>query len=330
MKTNKKYLVAAIMLTMGIVVFLAGFAVAGFDLKNIGTESPYEERYFTADGDVDFIWIKDSNMPIEFRSSDDDQIHILYFENEETRYTIDSENGSLKMRKNTNRKWFHWFFTIDFASWDTKVVVSIPRSYRGTIEVTTSNGRVEFSDIRTEQLTAGTSNARIELRDVGITGDLKLENSNGSVLVNGVSVERDFFAQTSNARISVDKTEIGGNGVCRTSNGVIRVADSTAQSFDLDTNNGQIDLERMSAASDLSAETSNSDIQLTEADVGRSITCISSNGDIKGSIVGKMEDFSITSDTSNGKNNLPTHTDSGAKEADIRTSNASINIDFVK
>ena len=117
---------------------------------------------------------------------------------------------------------------------------------------------------------------------------------------------RPMIITTSNARIAADDTNAGKMLKMVTSNGSISAVNVSAPKFIAHTSNGSIKVQGINSGE---------------------ITIATANGSIAGTIPGRMEDYAITSKTSNGKNNLPNGT-AGAKKLDVRTSNGSISVDF--
>jgi P pilus assembly chaperone PapD len=93
------------------------------------------------------------------------------------------------------------------------------------------------------------------------------------------------------------------------------------------TSNGKITAEGVSASQSLTLKTSNGGIRVSNLD-SAAISLITSNAGIKGSLPGKMADYTVKSATSNGKNNLPNERAGGEKTLNVKTSNANISLEF--
>ena len=122
------------------------------------------------------------------------------------------------------------------------------------------------------------------------------------------------------------------NGICgsmaklTSSNATANVQDSAVNDLFIKSSNGGLRIEDVTGGK-LHAQTSNGSVKVSGINA-EDVTLISSNGSISGDICGEMTDYAVTSKTSNGKNNLPNGT-AGARTLDVRTSNASIAIEFV-
>ena len=326
---NKKVFVPASILIAGLVLFFVGFAMAGFQLEELSTAIPYEEKTYT-DEHVASIVVKDSNVPVEFAVSKENRVTVRYFENEEYQYTIENQNGRLSIEKANHRKWYLHMFSFEWATQDVKLVVMVPESFQGDVAISTSNGQIDFSDGHVAKATLSTSNGRITVQNAETMGNLEVKTSNGRISLDRVKAGGDAQLVTSNANIEV--TELTASNIdVKSSAGNISINNTTAAlDIKVKSSNGQVVLDQVSAARNVNADTSNSGIKLTKLNVGRSVSCGTSNGKISGTIVGRMEEFSITSSTTNGDNNLPKKTDNGEKNANFKTSNSDIEIAFEK
>lgn len=329
-KGNKKYIIAGSMFVAGLLIFIVGFASVGFDLARISTESAYIEKEFTELEEVTQIQVSTQNHAVEFVSTKEEQLHIRYFENEENTFLIENNGGHLRIEMKNNLKWYNRFFMFDLNSQDKKMVISVPESFKGEIDVKNSNGDIDFFSVQMQKMTVRNSNGKIVVSGLSITEELDAKTSNSSIRIENIQIGGNMKLTNSNGEITLRDADIDGKSIYKTSNSSINLVDLSGENFDLQTNNGKISLENITAQREILAKTSNSSIFLDHVDVEESISCTNSNGSIKGTIVGAMQDFSITSHTSNGNNNLPSDTNKGEKKAHFKTSNSSIQVNFTK
>jgi len=74
------------------------------------------------------------------------------------------------------------------------------------IEARTTNGRIEASHLETEEILLETTNARVEVRDV--VGDVRVRSSNGRIDFHNPTIAQEVNLQTTNGRIDVNLTEV--------------------------------------------------------------------------------------------------------------------------
>jgi len=157
---------------------------------------------------------------------------------------------------------------------------------------------------------------------------------NGSVLdpaeLITVYIPKDFSGditvETANSAITASNFEKLGNLSCETSNSAIKMSDVSAQNIKLQSRNAVISLEDVTAAVRLSAQTENAAISLQRI-ASPDIALKTGNAMVSGTILGREEDYTIDSKTSNAKSNLQSRS-GGDKKLSVSTSNAMINLRF--
>jgi len=308
MKSHKIYILAAISLLVGLVVFTIGFALAGFDITKIGTETEYQEKNFVSTGTVKDIVIDESNLSVEIVQSMDEQVHVTYYENDKDYYDIgQSADGTLRIIKKNHRKWYDYFFNINFQS--VKLIVAVPDDFSGDISGESSNAKIHLSGIHARDIHLDTSNGKIEAENIVISGKFEASTSNASITLSNVTASGDIFCDTSSGKISLDKLE--------------------GKNININTSNGSVILKSTLSNENILIETSNGSVNFDDIRFKTELDCHNSNGSVKGAITGKITDYTIKSETSNGKNNLPEKLNGGSKTIIIETSNGSIEIDFI-
>jgi len=143
-------------------------------------------------------------------------------------------------------------------------------------------------------------------------------------------INSDFNILTSKGNIVLSKINIGGSVEAATSDGKIEVTNVTVHdNLKLTTKNDDIILTAANTAGSIDAAISNGNIKLEKAAVDDTLKLTTKNGDITGTIIGSYDVFSISSDASKGKSNLPESKSGGSKTLDASTNNGDINLEFV-
>ena len=168
--------------------------------------------------------------------------------------------------------------------------LKLPREYAGSLD-------------------ARTRNAHITMRDIQVWGDLYLKASNNSMKVRDVSA-RQAELVTSNARLTAERVRTTGDLLLKTSN-------------------SRLTAEHVKAGSNLTLRTSNARLLFEDVDAD-ALTLTTSNARVEGTLPHPAQAYTVTSGTSNGKNNLRGHSHQGAKRLDVHTSNANIQVLFAE
>ena len=95
------------------------------------------------------------------------------------------------------------------------------------------------------------------------------------------------------------------------------------------TTNEAIDVAPLSVSREVSLDSNGGDLNFEKIDVGESLTVTAKNGNITGSVLGGMDDFSITCEYKKGECNLPESKEGGTKSLKANCNNGDIAIQFV-
>lgn len=249
------------------------------------------------------------------------KVALNYEDDPNGKYEVSLEGGVLTLKYTAEKR----SFFRNIFGWRQKaaeVTVELPNGWEGIADIRTENAAVSAS-VAINELMMHTSNGAITLEDATIRR-INGKTSNGALRLECVTcVEMELG--TSNGRIVAQ--DITGKTVKLTSgNASVNVHAATVNDMSLRSSNGGLRIEDVTGGK-LHAQTSNGSVKVSGINA-EDVTLISSNGSISGDICGEMTDYAVTSKTSNGKNNLPNGT-AGARKLDVRTSNASIAIEFV-
>lgn len=285
----------------------------------VAEEEPEEkesrDKEIRRDADcVKELHVKADNQRVQLTTGDTDEIVLRYRIEDGDIYQLHEENGVLTLEhthrpvssykidpgKLTVENFFDEvgkflgsinlgnIFQINGNGKPRCIEVVLPRVFKGKIKVTTSNSRISADNVT-------------------CLDEVRLQSSNARIVLNHM-VARTLYAGTSNSRIVLEDTYVREMLDATTSNSSVNVKNVTCdENIRLCTSNGAIRLEMIE---------------------GKNITMKTSNSPISGTVKGAMEDYAITSGTSNGHNNLPC-SDIGEKQLTAKTSNGNISVEFV-
>jgi hypothetical protein len=292
MKKSNKVLVImmVVLLVIGSLFMLSAVVVAKGDFSLLTGAKAFEEKnYSVASSGISNINLRGANAKLNATKSNDDQIHLTYFENDKEHYDISvSQSGELSIIGRNDYQWYDYLrFNLNSSE---SIDIAIP-----------DNSKCNLS----------------------------LRTSNGNMTVNSLSVDGNISSETSNGSIDTNDINITGSFDAKTTNGAITENNISSKEFSANSSNGKINLTNVTSLESITGTTSNGEIGITNIIAGTGIRLQSSNGRISGIIKGNMRDFGITSHTSNGSNNLPNNMPGGTKTLDVTTSNGAIDISFM-
>ncbi|MFE4764482.1 DUF4097 family beta strand repeat-containing protein [Bacillus mycoides] len=244
---------------------------ASSDKKNSSIK--YEEKSYSLEADkISKISLAAMDRSVDVVKSNDNEIHITYFENDKEFYAINvSDEKSLIMQAKTDKE-LKDYVGLNSDKTHRNIKISVPHGIESGIEIKTSKGDINLSE-------------------VNISGSVEATTSNGKIKASNVKSEKSFKVETKNDDINLSNVDVKG-------------------SIDASVSNGNLDIEKVA--------------------VDDALKLKSKNGSINGTIVGSYDVFSISSQASKGKNNLPENKSGGDKKLDVNANNGDIDLKFVR
>lgn len=276
------YIVAAISLAAGTLMFFIGFMMTGFDIQKLSTAPPYTEKIYVAQQDISSVYIHDENCRIILTPSADGDIHISYAENENNTYSISENNGKLTVEKKATVSWNFMLFSVSF--YVPRLEVQIPADFSGDIVAITKNSSIYIDGISGETLECESKNGKIEIKNSVIANTLIAETSNSAINLDTVRA-RSMDLKTSNGHIELEAVRSDSDIFAETSNGKIKFYDvNFFGELNCKTSNAKIEGELKGLIDDYSyyCKTSNGSCSLPENMTAgdKKVTLRTSNGNI--------------------------------------------------
>lgn len=159
-------------------------------------------------------------------------------------------------------------------------------------------------------------------------GRLIVEDANASVQVKGIGGISELHVHTSNSSIQCQDIQVSGTASLETGNSSITVCRLEGDALTVKTGNAKIRLDQIRVKGVVYAKTSNSIVEVRKVDASE-IRLKTSNSKIRGSVVGDLAQYEISSRTVNASSNLPrNYKGSGERKLTAETSNGAIHITF--
>ena len=336
---------------------LEGIDVAAEDMKIVVSPSPDGQVHLTYwESAADIVTVGVNNGRLEFRHNTEESwidnfIHGFWNGLSRLRHYIEVKipsdyTGSLLVSNDNAALSASGLSALSGASFYAKNAsleltdITSP----GALTAETTNGSLSLDRVSAGSARITNTNARIRLIDTHL-GDTVLQTDNGSVLLSSVSVgsltaktkNASFDAEsltgtgrveleTTNGSLSAIDVKTAGDLSLKSKNGNVRATNCSSAALTAGTSNGKIDLSRCKAER-IQAETSNSAHEFDRLE-SLDITLSSSNGGIRGSVLGREEDYVIVTRTTNGSSNITDRVGDLPGRLNISTTNASIRVTF--
>ena len=150
---------------------------------------PFEEKEYTAEGQIKAIDLDVRDREIEVMRSGDEQVHIQYSENDKEYYDISvSDEAVLTMTGASDKDWTDYIGGKPSAE-NRKIILQIP-------------------DALLENLTLSTTNEDITLPELAVTGNISVSSNGGNIVFGNLDVGDGLYLTVKNGDIS--GTVVGG------------------------------------------------------------------------------------------------------------------------
>ncbi len=255
------------------------------------------------------------NKRVNIYPSDDDMVHIEYYDSTLSWTTINEGDDELSLIY--DHEWYSGFAFSMFIR---------HRMYH-TMDI-------YLPDHAYQEIVIHSTNGSFDIEDRLFAAKLELSTSNGTFDLENVDVQNDVSLSTSNGDISLDDVNITGDLEIGSSNGEIYLNQVTSVLVDAATSNGRITVNQVDCDT-LDVSTSNGRIEATEV-TANDVVMISSNGDVHLDVIGLKTDYDYELETTIGQIRIDGER-SGSIDIDydndksivLRTTNGDISLDFV-
>lgn len=312
------------LLVLGLVTAGIGFALAKGDFNRLfPAAAQFEAAKDFSGGDITGLVVDADYNGISLVPSEDEDIHITYYEEEKGDYTFTVADQILTIEPVKKP----WWQQIGVFTYQSKImVIEVPET-------------MEF-------ITAEASAASFAMEDIALKGDLAVESDAGAVKLKGVASKNlsvDSSAggvvldqvTTGQIKISADAGRVSFTDVTakdasvKVSAGKVTGKNITVAGLTIDSDAGAVVLDTVTVST-AQIKTSAGRIEFAKLTVAKALTLNSDYGAIRGSLYGDLTDFTVTTRVEAGKSNLPPSYQGGAKTLDVFADAGAVEIDFLK
>ena len=206
------------------------FILSSFLLTGCSDNSePFEEKSYTPDTQINEINLDVRDREIEVLLSEDEQIHIKYYENSKEYYDISvSDENVLTMTSASNKDWIDYIGVKPSAE-NRKISLQIP-------------------DTLLDSLTLSTTNEDISVPALAVTGSINISSNGGNITFESLDVGNTIYLTVKNGDIS--GTVIGSyddfaiqSEIKKGESNLPDNKDSGEKTLNVSSNNGDVNIE---------------------------------------------------------------------------------------
>lgn len=319
-KKTVLWIAAAIALILiGCFLFGGVMTVLNWDFSKMDTGKFAEKEYMIQES-FENISILASTAGISLIPSQDGQVRVVCYEQENAAHAVSVKNDTLTVEFEDTRKWYE-HIGIQFDS--PKITVFLPAGAYGALSMKSHTGSVDIpSDFTFNTLTVDVSTADVKCH-ASTQWDLKIRISTGSILAENVSAG-GIELSVSTGRITATDVACEGDFSVKVSTGKAVLKNVACRNFISAGSTGDLQMSQLTAQEKLSVTRSTGNVKFDRCDAGQ-IFVQTSTGAVSGSLLSEKLFFART-DT--GSVNVPNTT--GGGRCEITTDTGSIKITIEK
>ena len=262
----------------------------------------------------------------------------------ENKVEVGEYGGKLKFERKDHDLHINFVFFNFGTDFDQKTVVTVPKNFRGNVELETTSGRIKAEDLEgctfsakstsggitakkissPEGFIASATSGEVDITDCECRDKMTLGSTSGRVSANNIDCS-ELEAANNSGGIKLEDVNADSMNLKVTS-GSIRIEDIKSGTMSLKSTSGTINMENV-VVDEITCNSTSGGVHFSKLDAGRSIVIGCNSGSVRGSIKGKESDFSIITSTNSGSSNLK-DSRSGSKTLDISTTSGGIKVDF--
>ena len=329
---KKLLLFGAIFVVVGIIICAVALAMdVEFYMEKL------DEKTYEIQEDFSKIQTDTRDTNITFHLSEDGVCRVVCQEKEHETHTVKAENGTLFLRQENNKKWYHYIgFDFHTSSVDVYLPkaafealnmdgstgdVTVPKELRFTNAVIhASTGDIDMQAQVEKDLTVAVNTGRVLVSGIRC-GNMDLKASTGAIIVRDIDCA-NLTTKTSTGDQRWERVQASGDIQVTCSTGDLYMTLVNCQNLSAESDTGKKSLEYVVAAGNVWLEASTGDIHLVNFD-GGTIKITTDTGDVTGTILSDKI-FLVQTDT--GRVDVPHGTSGGSCEITTDTGDISIQI----
>ena len=162
-----------------------------------GSSGSFEAKSYTSDTQIKEINLDVQDREIEVSLSEDDQVHIHYYESGEEYYDISvSDENVLTMTSASDKDWTD-YVGVKASADDRKISLQIPEGFLGNLTLSTTNEDITLSPLAvTGSINLSSNGGNIDFENLDAGSGLTLDAKNGDISGTIAGSYDDFSIQT--------------------------------------------------------------------------------------------------------------------------------------
>lgn len=320
MKTNKKWIIAAvILLVVGVLISGISVAVLGFDFHKLSTVE-YETNTYEVNESFQNITIKADIENINFVLSDDGTCKVVCLEAKEDRHQVSVQDDTLMISKNEKQGMQLVNFAVVTES--PKIEVYLPNDQYQALFVEAETGNVGISKDFTFESISVTLDTGAVSSQASASGDVNIKTDTGLITVSGVSAY-GMRLTSETGSMNIENIELSGNMEIHESTGKVKMENVSCKNLTSNGDTGSIVMTNIIAVEAFNIERDTGNVEFNACDA-ETIYVRTDTGNVTGTLLSEKV-FITESDT--GKVDVPKTITGGRCEITTDVGNIRISVE---
>lgn len=234
----KWYIVAAILMTVGMAAFVIAMCINKWEFTKLST-TEYVTNEYEITEDFNDIRIDVSTAFVVFEKSENDLCKVVCHEEVKLKHKVKVEDGALIIEEIDERTPLD-YININFSVDTKKVTIYLPKTEYEEIKVNTSTGNIHIAELKADTMNLNVSTGNVYLTDV-TCDNLTSEGSTGNTTLTRVVAAEKFYIKRSTGNVKFEDCDASEIEV-KTSTGNVRGNFLTDKVFDADASTGKIEV----------------------------------------------------------------------------------------
>lgn len=315
-RSNKiLFIVAASLIGAGMILGIVGLCFMGDNNMALNMLKQSTAEHAIGEDFSDII-IESGNANVFIIPTDEQGCRVVCEETDKIYYTVDAEDGMLKILKNDLRKWYEH---IGIFWHELSITVYLPEGEYASLTIEGDTGDVDVA----ESLDFSSVNIQTDTGDINVratvTESMLVSTDTGKVDISNACVSK-LYASADTGHVTVIGSEAKALTV-NTSTGKVKLCDVKCSGMNISTSTGGVVAENVVSEGDAVIRCTTGNVKLIGFDA-KLIDVKTSTGDVYGEL---LSDKIFSTDTSTGKISVP---QSEATDSRCKVETATGDIEF--
>lgn len=274
--------------------------------------------------DVKGIYAELKDADLFVGVSEDDMVHVTYYENKVTEYELGITEKGLELKQKSS-------FRISALFWkkQRQTVILVPTAFSGEIKCGMQSGELRADNLQTEgMIVLSSASGDIIVYDTSARG-IDVSVGAGKIIIGRCSAKEDVAAVSSSGSVEIEHTAAGSeNGTISVTSatGDIKLTECTAHTVKTSVSTGAIMLKSVKAESaEAKAVMGAVTVDMLDA---KTAVLSSGTGAVTGKLAGSKAEYTISTSAALGSNNLGSASGSGDRRLEVSVGTGEISISF--